>query len=142
MSFRTDISIEWLLSPRIITVPFPSVEITVQDLFDTLRSHEDDPVNLVYLQIVRATGKEVLTSSLRVGITCTLLNAKILFNGHIGFTRIDIKGGNLLAVDDMDVAMSPIVEADFTQIVYDLSPTPTLVSPPASSTRSYPIIIG
>ena len=142
MSFRSDITIDWSASPRIIDVPAPSVELTVQDLFDTLRTHEDFPENLAFLEIVKATGKETLTSALRVGITCTLLNAKVAFTGHLSSTRIDIKGGNLLSVDDVDVAMSPIEEEAFTQLVYDLSPTPTLVSPPVSGTRSYPIIMG
>ena len=40
MSFRADITIDWSLSPRIITVAAPSVEVSMQDLYDTLRTLE------------------------------------------------------------------------------------------------------
>ena len=40
MAFRTDISIDWTTSPRIITLAAPSTEITIQELYDTLRDLE------------------------------------------------------------------------------------------------------
>ena len=146
MTFRSDITVDWSVSPRIITVASPSVELLIQDLIDTLRDLEDDIVNMGYKAIVRATGKQSLTSDLLVGITCTLLNARLAFGDRAGpsFIRCDIKGGNLLAVDSDDLFVEVIEVTDFTQIVYDLSPTPTQVVGVGGDggTRAYGIIQG
>jgi hypothetical protein len=76
---------------------------------------------------VRATGKEELTTDLSVGITCTLLNARLKFEDRAGptFVRCDVLGGNLLAVDASNVPMEAVDFSNFTQIVSDLSPAPT-----------------
>ena len=131
MPFRSDITIDWSVNPRIIQVPSTSVEVTVQDLIDTIRLHEDDPVNLAYPTLIKAaTGKQQLTTELLVGITLTLSDTLLAFEERLSppTERCDVKGGNLLAVDDMDVSVPPILTTDFTQVVYDLSPAPTLVS--------------
>ncbi len=126
MTVRSDITVDWAVSPRIIEVASPSVDVLVQDLIDTLRELEDELENISYKTIVRATGKEALTSDLNVGITCTLLNARLKFEDRTTtFVRCDILGGNLLAVDDAGVPMEAIEFSNFTQIVSDLSPAPT-----------------
>ena len=129
-------------SPRIITVANIVDSITIQDLLDTMRIHEDNPENLSQPKIVRATGKQELTSNLLVGITLTLLNAKLKFDDNLSppTQRRDVIGGNLLAVDDMDDAIDPIEVSDFTQVVYNISPSPTLVV--GSGTRVSGILQG
>ena len=42
MTARTDLTVDWWSSPRIITVLSPSTEITMQDLVDTCRVLEED----------------------------------------------------------------------------------------------------
>lgn len=127
MTVRSDITVDWAVSPRIIEVASPSVDVLVQDLIDTLRELEDELENISYKTIVRATGKEALTSDLNVGITCTLLNARLKFEDRAGptFVRCDVLGGNLLAIDDAGSSMEAIEFSNFTQIVSDLSPAPT-----------------
>lgn len=82
MATRDDLSVRWDLSPRIITVAAPSTEITIQDLHDTLRDLEDEPRNLIYPAIVSSAGKEPLGGGVTVGITTTLINARLQFEGR------------------------------------------------------------
>jgi len=82
MTVRTDISVNWELSPRLITVLSPSVELTVQDLHDTLAFLEQNPLNMDDDQIIQSAGKEVLGGGVTVGITSTLLNAQVSFEAR------------------------------------------------------------
>lgn len=101
MAYRADISIDWYSSPRIIEVASPSVELTMQDLHDTLRVHEDDLVNMGFPKIVSSSGKEVLDATTKVGITVTLQNAQVSFQARPGptWTLCNLIGGNLVSVD-------------------------------------------
>lgn len=143
MSIIDELTVDWSVSPRVIGFATRD-DVTVQDLVDTLRVEEGKLENAGFKAIVRASGKQALTSALLVGITCTLLNAQLSFTVSSGPSkRKDIKGGNLLAVDDVDVAMNPILNTQFTQVVYDLSPTPTInVGGVAGQSRGFIIIAG
>jgi hypothetical protein len=96
---RNDISVDWYVSPRIITVAAPSTSIYVQDLYDTLKYLEEFPENLIYGQIVRGSGKEPLGGGVYVGLTVTLMNAKLKFEDRPGpnFVQCEVTGGNLVA---------------------------------------------
>jgi len=128
MAFRNDVSINWEVSPRIILVAAPSVEITIQDLHDTLRTLEaqteamDDPA------IVDTAGKEPLGGGVYVGLTLTLLNAVIAFEPRTGpeYTQCDIIGGNAVARDAFGGEISPVHPTAFTQIVRTSSSSATL----------------
>lgn len=102
MAVRDDIRVNWALSPRIITILAPSTEITIQDLHDTLTDMEDEPANLGFDQIISTSGKEPLGGGVFVGLTATLLNAKIAFEARLGpdWVLCTISGGNLVAVDE------------------------------------------
>lgn len=83
MAVRTDVTVNWNRSPRIITVAAPSSTITIQDLVDTLRELEHDlDTGVQYDQIISAAGKEDLGGGVNVGVTATLLNAKLAFEGR------------------------------------------------------------
>jgi len=82
MATRDDLSVRWDLSPRIITVAAPSTEITIQDLHDTLRDLEDEPANMIYPSIISSAGKEPLGGGVTVGLTATLLDARLQFEGR------------------------------------------------------------
>lgn len=80
MSVRTDVTVNFNLSPRIITVAAPSTEITQQDLLDTLRDIEDSlPAGMSYAKLIDASGKEDLGGGTLVGITTQLQNAQVYF---------------------------------------------------------------
>jgi len=67
------------LSPRLIVVPAPDTEVTVQQVVDEVRDWEDSEEGMTYPSIISAAGKESLGGGVEVGITCTLQNAQIYF---------------------------------------------------------------
>lgn len=85
MASRSDISVSWQLSPRLITVAAPSTEVTIQDLHDTLRDLEDEPHTLIYPSIISSAGKESLGGGVSVGLTATLQNARLGFEARPEF---------------------------------------------------------
>ena len=112
--------VDFVVSPRIITIPAPIVEVSIQDLHDTLTNIEDDPPNgMQYERLIRSAGKELLGGGVAVGITSTLLNAKLAFAARPGpaFIQCVVSGGNLVAVDDLGDSISPIEPTAFTQVV-------------------------
>ena len=126
---RNDITVDWLVSPRIITVAAPSVAVSVQDLHDTLRTLESVPAALCYPSIVSSGGKEVLGEGVLVGVTTTLLNAKLAFaaRGGPAFVQCTVSGGNLVALDEAGNPMSAIQPTSFTQVVLAASSSATLL---------------
>lgn len=132
MSFRTDISVDWELSPRIITVATPSTEITMQDLADTLRGleHRPSPGYDVFSHdyIVDLAGKEPLGGGVSVGITLSLKNAKLAFESRTGpsFTQCNVSGGNLVAFDTVGAELDPIQTTAYVQVVRTSSSSATL----------------
>lgn len=83
MAVRSDIEVDFLSSPRRITVGAPSTELTIQDLVDTLRSIEDDPSNMSFGHLIDAAGKEALGGGTKVGITATLRDARVAFQARL-----------------------------------------------------------
>jgi len=83
MSIRTDVTVNWGLSPRIITIAAPSTEVTIQDLADTLRALEHSPIPgfdvFSHDYIIDLAGKEDLGGGTSVGITATLKDAQVQF---------------------------------------------------------------
>lgn len=130
MSFRADISIDWEVSPRIITVAAPSEAITMQDLYDTLRTLEAQQVATDDKPIVSGAGKENLGGGVSVGLTITLLNARLAFEARPGpdFVQCLVSGGNLVAIDDVGADMSPIEPTAYTQIILSNSSSATSIN--------------
>lgn len=129
MAVRGDIYVDWYASPRIIWIESPSVELTIQDLVDTCRSLEADPINMAYPYLISAAGKDALAVGVEVGITATLQNAVVAFEDRPGptFARCTVRDGNLLAVDINNAPIEPIRVTDFTQVKVILSASATIV---------------
>lgn len=127
MAFRNDISIDWTVSPRIITVADPSADVTMQDLYDTLRTKELEQMDEAY--IISGSGKEPLGGGVLVGLTLTLNNALIEFQARSGpaYILCTIGGGNLVAVDaNGDPTVSAVNPTAFVTIVQANSSSATL----------------
>ena len=75
-----DIIVHTSLSPRIIEVLSPTTDVTVQEVVNTVRDWEDD--NLSFEALISAAGKEALGGGVTVGITATLQNARLMFEGR------------------------------------------------------------
>jgi len=130
MAVRYDVTVDGTLSPRIITVLSPSTDISVQDLHDTLRDFEDSFLGMTYESIVSSGGKETLDAQgTKVGITTTLLNAKLAFEARPGpaFVQCIVSGGNLVSLDTNDLPVEPIQTTAYTQVVRTSSSSATLV---------------
>lgn len=128
MAVRQDISINFEVSPRIVLVAAPSVEITMQDLVDTVRTIEALSTSMDNDHILDAGGKQVLGGGVLVGITITLRNAQLAFEARPGptYTQCNVSGGNLVAIDDVGAPLNPISPTAFTQIVLANSSSATL----------------
>lgn len=130
MSVRNDVTVDFSLSPRIITVLSPSTSITIQDLHDTLRSIEDDVWNMSFSKLISSAGKENLGGGVLVGVTSTLQNAKLAFQERSGpsYIQCRVDGGNLVAIDANGNSMSAIEPTAFTQVILANSSSATLVN--------------
>jgi hypothetical protein len=141
MAVRTDVTVDWSQSPRIIEVAAPSTEITIQDLHDTCRDFEDSlPSGMQYDQLISSAGKEELGGGVLVGITSTLQNALLQFEARAGptYTQCKVSGGNLVAVDENgDTQTTPINPTAFTQVVITASSSATLSDLEAIQYSSY-----
>jgi len=102
MTVRSDIVVNWILSPRIVTVLAPSTDVTIQDIYDTLRDLEDEPNAMIYPSIISAGGKEDLPGGAEVGITATLLNAKLVFEGR----KQETTSGSITAGDASGITLT------------------------------------
>jgi hypothetical protein len=130
MAVRTDFTVDWSASPRIITIADPSASVSIQDLHDTLRSIEDEPANMAYDHLINSAGKESLGAGVLVGITAELQNAKLAFEARGGpsFVQCTIIGGNLVAVDGNGDAIEPIETTAYTQVVLTNSTSASLIA--------------
>ena len=128
MAVRGDLTVEWNLSPRVITVAAPSTEITIQDLHDTCRTIEASNEAMDEKVLIDSSGYENLGGGTKVGITATLQNALVAFEARLGptYEQCSVSGGNLVAVDDVGVTIkTPISPTAFTQVVTTASSSAT-----------------
>lgn len=139
MTIRTDVLIEWEVSPRVITIAAPSTEVTIQDLVDTCRYNEQLLQNIDNDHLIDAAGKEFLGGTTYVGITATLQNAVLAFEARSGPSWIlcTIAGGNLVAVDADGLVIDPRLPTAYTTIDRTASASATLQEQDALQYSSY-----
>ena len=115
MTIRTDLTIDWDSSPRIIEVDIASSDLNAQDLYDTLRDEAAKDYAMEDDDIVDAGGKEYLDAFRNIVITVTLKNAKVKFADRTEWTTCSLIG-NIVAVDTNGDPMSPIEPAAYVTI--------------------------
>jgi hypothetical protein len=128
MAIRNDITIDWSVNPRIITIQAPSLVINLQDLYDTLRDKE--VMQMDEHSIVLGSGKESLGGGLFVGLTITLHDALLSFEARPGptYEQCRVIGGNLVAqIEGGGYYDTPIFPTSFTQVVVSASSSATLL---------------
>jgi len=125
---RTDITIDWTQSPRIITIAKPSTECTMQELLDTLSVEQAKEANMKEPPIASASGKEDIGAGEATGLTVKLLNAQVEFEGRMAWTACSLLGGNLLAQDDQGNNMMSVHSTPYVNIIKSLSTSATIKS--------------
>jgi len=131
MAVRNDLVVDWEVSPRVITVLAPSVEITIQDLHDSCRFLESEPVAMDDPILIDTAGLENLGGGTKVGLTATLQNALVAFEARTGpqYIQCNVSGGNVVAIDDVGSSFTtPVHPTAFTQVVITASSSATLQS--------------
>ena len=138
MAVISGVTVDFSVSPRIITVPDTLSTISIQDLHDTLRTIEDEPTNMGYDHLTDSVGKADLGGGIQTSITMTLQNAKLAFADRAGpgFVQCTVTGGNLVAVDANQASIDPIQTTDFTQIVTSRSTEAALIAAEAEWTQT------
>lgn len=126
---RGDITVNWDTSPRIVLVSAPSTDLVIQDLVDTIRSMEAEQQNMIYPSLLAATGKDALGTDIYTGITATLQNAQIGFDGRAATAPAlcNISGGNLIAVDANGDFLDELYFTPNVNIRNQMSTSPALV---------------
>jgi len=118
---------------KIIEVPSPDAEITMQELYNACKVYEAEAPNLEEAQVCKASGKEPLGGGVLVGITLTLVNGwRLKFEDRPGPTTVvcDATGGNLVAqVEGPDepspTFQNPIAPASFVTVTKTSSSSAT-----------------
>jgi len=79
MAIISGTTVNWTLSPRVVTIPTSDTSITVDDLQDTLQDLEDGEEGIVWPFLRNMSGGEDLGSGVSVGFTMELQDAQIAF---------------------------------------------------------------
>ena len=139
MAIRGDITINWETSPRIITVESPSTEVDMQSLYDTLRWLEASSSSMDNHPIVSGSGKEELGAGTRVGLTISLLDAKVAFEARPGpdWVLCSLDGGNLVSLDLNGESQDTRHPTAFTTVDRTSSASATLTDQDALQYSSY-----
>jgi len=113
---------------RLITIEAPATEVTIQELINAIRDWEDEQSSMSYPHVVEGSGKEDLGGGVKVGITLKLLNWRLKFADRTGPDWIvcNIRGGNLVAVDENGDTMYAIAPAEFVTVSLTGSSSATL----------------
>jgi hypothetical protein len=82
MAIIPGVTVNWQLSPRVITIPSAFTEITIEDLQDTLLDLEDDVEGILWPTLRETSGGEDLGGGVFVGWTMELQNAVIAPEGR------------------------------------------------------------
>jgi len=121
---------------KIITIPAPETEITIQHLLNDIRDFEDELSSMDIPKIASAAGKEPLGGGVTVGITLTLENGwRIKFEDRAGpdYIPCRISGGNLVT----DTGDIPYLGSSFVTVGLAASSSATTADLEAIQYASY-----
>lgn len=82
MAVISGTTVNWGVSPRIITIPIPVLDVSIEDLQDTCQDLEDSEIGIVFPKLRTIAGGEDLGGGTSVGFTLTLNNAQVQFAGR------------------------------------------------------------
>lgn len=82
MAIISGVTVDWTVSPRIITIPSPIVQVTIEDLQDTLLDIEWSEHGMTEPHLREFSGGESLGGGVSVGFTMELQNAQLAFEAR------------------------------------------------------------
>jgi hypothetical protein len=82
MAIISGTTVYWTVSPRIVTIPYPVTEATIEDLQDTMLDLEASEEGMVWPHLRNLSGGESLGGGVSVGLTMVLQNAQVQFQGR------------------------------------------------------------
>jgi hypothetical protein len=82
MAIIPGVTVNWALSPRIIKIPAPLTEATIEDLQDTLLDIEDSEEGINFPKLRDTSGGQALGGGVSVGWTMQLNNAQVMFEAR------------------------------------------------------------
>lgn len=82
MAIISGTTVDWTLSPRIVTIPVSVTTVTIEDLQDTLLALEDSEAGIIWPHLRELSGGEDLGGGVAVGFTMELQNAQIAFEAR------------------------------------------------------------
>ncbi len=124
MATRNDINVDYSVSPRIITVDAPSIELNMQDVVDTLRVIESEFRGMSETSLLDAFGKQGLFGTVDVGITVLLNDAQVEFEARTtpAETGSTTTGSTLQLIDSSaDFVTAGVARGSFVINFTDLS---------------------
>lgn len=132
MAIIPGVTVNWELSPRVITIPVAQTSVTVEDMQDTLLDLEDDEQGMLFPHLRNTSGGEDLGGGVSVGWTMELQNAVIAFaprttraaNGTA--TTADTAGTKL--IDSAATFITSGVTAGATIINFTIQSVTTVIS--------------
>ena len=107
----------------LIEITSPQTDVDIQDLINEIRTVEATTQGIAYPRIADASGKEILSAGVNVGITVELQNGWQL-HFWVGAYTASITGGNLVG----GLAGDPIAYSADVQVVLIQSANATIVS--------------
>ena len=130
MAVRGDLTVDYTVSPRVVTIAAPSTTITIQDLYDTLQTEQSRVYNSAFPALLNGFGKQDLGGGVRVGVTLELRNTRLAFAARAGPSTIQctVKEGNLVATDDAGAVINAIEPSAFTQVVVQQSTSASIAA--------------
>ncbi len=114
---------------KIITIPAPITEVTIQELINDIRDFEDDWNGMDIPRIADAAGKQDLGGGVLVGITLTLYDWKVKFEDRPGpdYVVCNVTGGNLVCYDtSLGDYVNPIEPSAYVTVTLTASSSATL----------------
>lgn len=86
MAIISGTTVNWALSPRVITISSPNTSVTIEDLQDTLLDLEDSEEGIIFPHLRNLSGGEDLGGGTTVGFTMELQNAQVAFEARTTIT--------------------------------------------------------
>lgn len=111
---------------KVISITYPTTEVTIQELVDAIRDWESELPNLGYDKVIKASGKEDLGDGVNVGITLELINDwRVQFEERPppDYIPCKVSGGNLVATNIY--GNNPIKPSAYTQVTISQSSSAT-----------------